>query len=154
MACIREKRNISKEVPVLFSFMVMILAIQRWTKRWTCFAKQQPGSNRQKFSQPLSPSLYMNCRRITDAFYKAVSHEIGLPRLSPKRGTRQHPTRAQAMIFSHKHVARRAWLNEAISLWRLAARVAKFTSCHSHSLTAFVLSRTTFSPVIDFGVVQ
>ena len=54
--------------------------------------------------------------------------------------------------------ARRATLNEAISLWRLLARVAKFTSCHSHSLTApFVPSRAfdlPSPPVIDFGVEQ
>ena len=76
----------------------------------------------------------------------------------------------RAVIFSHQHVglslARHALLNEAISSWRLPlARVARFTSCHSHSLTALALvasvrpfpsfapPRATFSPVIDFGVV-
>ena len=26
-----------------------VVYVQRWTKRWTCFAKQQPGRTRQKF---------------------------------------------------------------------------------------------------------
>ena len=52
----------------------------------------------------------------------------------------------RAVIFSHQLVglslARHALLNEAISSWRLLlARVARFTSCHSHSLTALALVR-------------
>ena len=27
----------------------MHFKVQRWTKRWTCFAKKQPGKARQKF---------------------------------------------------------------------------------------------------------
>ena len=38
--------------------------VQRWTKRWTCFAKQEPGRVSQKFlaipGPPYGPSLYFS----------------------------------------------------------------------------------------------
>ena len=43
--------------------------VQRWAKRWTCFAMQQPGRGRQNFlatiGPPFNPSLYTSFMRPT-----------------------------------------------------------------------------------------
>ena len=40
---------------------MLFVLIKRWTKRWTCFAKQQPGRARQKFIATYGPPFVNLC---------------------------------------------------------------------------------------------
>ena len=42
-----------------------ICYVQRWAKKWTCFAKQQPGLPGKKFSQPRDQILARLCMYCT-----------------------------------------------------------------------------------------
>ena len=45
----RSEKAMKSEKTMLSTLMSAYSCVQRWAKRWTCFAKQQPGRARQKF---------------------------------------------------------------------------------------------------------
>ena len=60
--------------------------IQKWTKRWTCFTKQQPGRNfTQPRVQPFSP--YLDWRTELPSTHYWIDHNVNVELKWEERGT-------------------------------------------------------------------
>ena len=82
---------------------VTTVAVQRWTKRWTCFAKQQPGRN---FSQPRAHLLVNPCTLARSC--APTSQQTKLPAkeksLSKFSRPRKRPSESYQLVPSSKKV--------------------------------------------------